>query len=74
MRSYCRLCLLAHSDHYEEVNGKVEVDISPDDMWKIPVYDNIYDLTRHALDFHQLKFGNNMDYELKEELAEAGYA
>jgi|TARA_Y100000310_G_C20586414_1_gene765644 hypothetical protein len=65
---------MANAGYYKELNGKIIVDIPKDDMWKIPVYDNTYDLTRHALDFHQLKFGTNMDYELREELAEAGYA
>jgi len=65
---------MANSENYEEEDGKVKVDIPKDDMWKIPIYDNVYDLTRHALDFHNIKFGSNMDYELQEELAEAGYA
>ena len=74
-RMYCRLCLLANSDTFEEKdNGKVVVDIPQSEMWKIPVFENIYDLTRHAIDFHQIKFGSNMDYELQQELAEEGYA
>ena len=74
-KSYCRLCLMANSDGYEEEDGgKVNVSIPKDEMWKVPVYDNVYDLTRHAIDFHKIRFGSNMDYELQEELAEAGYA
>tara|TARA_Y100000593_G_scaffold18953_1_gene37796 strand:+ start:832 stop:1062 length:231 start_codon:yes stop_codon:yes gene_type:complete len=74
-KSYCRLCLMANSDDYEEdEDGTVNVHIPKDEMWKVPVYDNIYDLTRHAIDFHKIRFGSNMDYELQEELAEAGYA
>lgn len=65
---------MANSDMYEEDGGKVHISIPKDEMWKIPVFDNSYDLTRHALDFHNIKFGSNMDYELQEELAEAGYA
>lgn len=66
---------MANSDGYEEEDGgKVNVSIPKDEMWKVPVYDNVYDLTRHAIDFHKIRFGSNMDYELQEELAEAGYA
>ncbi len=74
-KSYCRLCLMANAEDYEEDDdGKVNVSIPKDEMWKIPVYDNVYDLTRHAIDFHNIRFGSNMDYELQQELTEAGYA
>jgi hypothetical protein len=66
---------MANAEDYEEDDdGKVNVSIPKDEMWKIPVYDNVYDLTRHAIDFHNIRFGSNMDYELQQELTEAGYA